>query len=78
MDSSDNTPLSLAESKGHDDVVALIIKILQNNTRRKFNEQALQNKTELVTEESSYYEDLNLDLQDDHVQTKYHNAHIFL
>ena len=80
MDSSNNTPLSLAESKGHDDVVALMIKILQNNPRKMFDEQALQNQTELVTEES-FYEDLNLDLQDEHVQNvtvNYHHIHIFL
>ena len=80
MDSSNNTPLSLAESKGHDDVVALMIKILQNNPRKMFDEQALQNQTELVTEES-FYEDLNLDLQDEHIQNvtvKYHHMHIFL
>ena len=75
IDSSNNTALSLAESKGHNEVVALIIKTLQNNPRRRFNEQALQNQAELVTEESSYYEDLNLDLQDEHIQNvtvKYH------
>ena len=81
IDSSNNTPLSLAESKGHNEVVALIIKSLQNNLRGRFNEQALQNQTELVTEELSYYEDLNLDLQDEHIQNiivKYHHMHILM
>ena len=75
MDSSNNTPLSLAKSEGHDEVVA---QILRNNHRRIFDEQALQN---LVTEESSYYENLNLDLQDEHIQNitvKYHHTHILM
>ena len=83
IDSSNSTPLSLAESEGHNGVVALIIKTLQNNPRRKFDEQALQNQIGLVMEESSYYEDLiqNLDLQDEHIQNvtvKYHHMHILM
>ena len=78
MDSSNNTPLSLAKSKGHNEVVA---QILQNKPCRMFDEQALHNQTELVTEESSYYQDLNLDLQDEHIQNvtlKYHHMHILM
>ena len=81
IDSSNKTPLSLAESEGHNEVVALIIMTLQNNTRRRFDEQALQNQIGLVTEESSYYENLNLDLQDEHIQNitvKYHHTHILM
>ena len=81
IDSSNNTALSLAESEGHNEVVALITKTLQSNPHRRFDEQALQIQTELVTEESSYYKDLNLDLQDEHIQNvtvKYYHTHILM